>query len=290
MTALDLILRLLNAVLMLGIPCVLALGLYRRGKAGFRPIWIGAAAFILSQVGHIPFNQFIMLPLLETRGISPSVQEGLSLLILGVAAGLSAGLFEEIARYLALKYWLKKEHNDFLPIKYGVGHGGVEAILTGLLALYAFIQVMVMAGEGALSSFGPEQAALIQSQLDAYWAVPWGQSLLGAWERISAIIFHIGASIMVYKSIREKNPAWLLNAVLGHTALNAFAVIFVSKMNIVLLEGIIFLFAIGWLAWAWMIRVQEPDLLVPVQPPLPEVSFQAPQITPSQIEESRYDE
>ena len=69
MTTLNVILRILNAALMLGIPCFLALKIYRRGMGGFKPIWIGAAAFVLSQVGHIPFNQFVMLPLLETNGI-----------------------------------------------------------------------------------------------------------------------------------------------------------------------------------------------------------------------------
>ncbi len=290
MTIPAVITRLLNAVLMLGIPCFLALKLYRRGKGRFRPIWIGAAAFILSQVGHIPFNQFVMLPLLESNGISSLSQEGTPLLILGIAAGLSAGMFEETTRYLVMKFWLKRDHNDFLPVKYGVGHGGVEAVLTGLLVLYAFVQVMALGGDGALASFDPEQITLIQSQLEAYWAVPWQYSLLGAWERVSAMSFHVGASIMVYKSIREKKPGWLLIALLGHTVFNAFAVILGTKMDLVLLEGILFLFAAGWLVWAWLIRVREPDLLDPVQAPLPEVRFKAPQITSDQIEESRYDE
>ncbi len=268
----------------------MALKLYRRGKGSFRPIWIGAAAFILSQVGHIPFNQFVMLPLLEANGISPSGQDGASLLVLGIAAGLSAGIFEEITRYFVMKSWLKGEHNDFLPVKYGVGHGGIEAVLTGLLVLYAFVQVMVLGGEGALSAFDPEQVDLIQSQLEAYWAVPWHYSLLGAWERVSAMSFHVGASIMVYKSIREKKPGWLLIALLGHTVLNAFVVVLAPKLDLVLLEGVLFLFAAGWLAWAWLVRVQEPDLLEPHQSPLPEVRFRTPQITSDQIEESRYDE
>jgi len=290
MTIPSIIIRLVNIVLMLGIPCFLALKLYRRGKGSFRPIWIGAAAFILSQVGHIPFNQFVMLPLLEANGIPASAQEGVSLLVLGVAAGLSAGVFEESTRYLVMKFWLKREHNDFLPVKYGLGHGGIEAVLTGALALYAFIQVMVLGGDGALLSFDPEQITLIKSQLEAYWAVPWQYSLLGAWERVSAMSFHVGASIMVYKSIREKKPGWLLIALLGHTVLNAFVVIMAPMMDLVLLEGILFLFAAGWLVWAWMIRVREPDLLDPVLAPLPEVRFSAPKITSNQIEESRYDE
>jgi uncharacterized membrane protein YhfC len=290
MTTLNVILRIINATLMLGIPCFLALKIYRQGKGGFKPIWIGAAAFVLSQVGHIPFNQFIMLPLLEAAGFPPSAGEGMALIVLGIAAGFSAGIFEEVTRYLVLRFWLKREHDNLLPIKYGVGHGGIEAILTGALALLAFVQVMVLSGDGALASFDPEQLSLVQSQIEAYWAVPWQQSLLGALERVSAMAFHIGASIMVYKSIREKKPSWFMIALLGHAALDAFVVIFASKLDLVLLEGIMFLFASGWLYWSWMIRVQEPDLPEPDLAPMPEVRLQERQITSDEIEESRYDE
>jgi hypothetical protein len=81
----------------------------------------------------------------------------------------------------------------------------------------------------------------------------------------------------------------LIIAVLGHTAINAFAVIFASKMDIVLLEGLIFLFGTGWLVWAWLIRPRDLDRLDPVLPPPPKVLFQESQITSNQIEESRYE-
>ena len=236
MTIPAVILRVLNAVLMLGIPCFLALKLYRRGKGSFRPIWIGAAAFILSQVGHIPFNQFVLLPVLEGWGIGEG-QSGWQLLALGAALGLSAGIFEEAARYVVFRYWLVKNSNTMLPVKYGVGHGGIEAFLVGILTLFTLIQVMTLGGEGSLSSFPPEQAELIQSQIAAYWDIPWQLALLGAWERVSALAFHIGASLMVYKSIREKNPAWLAVAIIGHATFNAFAVIFSRQLDFVLLTS-----------------------------------------------------
>ena len=273
---------------MIGIPIVAALWVYRRGKEGFRPIWIGAAAFILSQVGHIPFNQYLMIPGLTFLGIDVTAQSGISLWVLGVAAGLSAGLFEEITRYLVLKFWLKKNPHTLLPLKYGIGHGGVEALLLGLLALYALVQVMVLRGEGVVAALGPEQAALVATQLEAFWAVPWYHSLLGALERISAMAFHIGASILVYKSVQTKNLIYLIIAILGHTLLNAFAVVAVKQMDFILLEGILLAFAASWLYWTWKIREivpeEESDSPVP-----PQVQVSAAQISPEQIDESKYD-
>ena len=273
---------------MIGIPVVAALLIFKRGKSGFRPIWIGAAVFVLSQVGHIPFNQFLMVPGLKALGVDIAIQEGISLWVLGAAAGLSAGVFEEIARYLALKFWLKKDAHTLLPIKYGIGHGGVEALLLGLLALFALVQVMVLGGEGAVDLLPPDQVELAQTQLAAYWAVPWYYSLLGAAERISAMMFHIGASILVYKTVRSKKPIYLIIAVLGHMLLDAFAVIAVQQLDLVLMEAVIFVFAAGWLYWAWRIREIDPE--EGLELPVPDqVQISAAKVTSEQIDESRYD-
>jgi len=274
---------------MVGIPCLLAVILIRRGNDGFRPIGIGVAAFVLSQVGHIPFNQFVLLPALEGWGIGLS-QPGWKLLVMGIAVGFSAGIFEETARYLSFRVWLNKEPNTLLPIKYGVGHGGIEAFLLGILTLYALIQVLTLGGESSLDSFSSEQADLIRAQILAYWDVPWQHLLLGAWERVSAMIFHIGASLMVYKSVRKKKPGWLAIAVLGHTLLNAFAVISSQKMDIVLVESILFIFSLGWLFWAWTLREREDEELMTDLPLPGEMRLQIQRITAEQLEESRYDE
>ena len=273
---------------MIGIPVAAALLIYKRGKSGFRPIWIGAAVFVLSQVGHIPFNQFLMIPGLRALGVDVAAQGGISLWVLGAAAGLSAGFFEEVARFLALKFWLKKDIQTLLPLKYGVGHGGVEALLLGLFALFALVQVVVLGGEGAVDLLPPEQVELARTQLAAYWAVPWYHSLLGAAERISAMAFHIGASILVYKSVRTKNYLYLLIAVIGHAVLDAFAVIGVKHLDFLILEGVLFVFAAGWLYWAWKIREIDPEegLNLPVPD---QVQISAARVTEEQIDESRYD-
>lgn len=289
MTIVGLILRILNSLLMIGIPCLLVVILVRRGSGGFRTIGIGLAGFVLSQVGHIPFNQFVLLPVLEGWGIGVK-QSGWQLLVLGVALGLSAGIFEEAARYVAFRYWLVKNPNTMLPVKYGVGHGGIEALLLGILTLFALIQVMTLGGEGSLSSFPPEQAELIQTQIAAFWDVPWQQSLLGAWERVSALAFHIGASLMVYKSVRGKNLVWLVIAVIGHAMFNAFAVIFSQQLDFVLLESILFVIALGWLYWSWSVRVIELEQPHPDQPLPGKPHLTTQRITPEQLEESRYDE
>jgi len=289
MNGFSIFLRVLNAVLMIGVPCLAGYFLVRRGRGGIRPIGIGALGFILSQVGHIPFNQFLMLPGLERLGVDLAAGSGRPLLVLGISVGLSAGVFEEVTRYVLFRTWLKSDSGEFTPWKYGIGHGGIEAVFAGLLASLALVQVLVLAGEEAISIIPADQMEMVRSQIEAYWAVPWQHSLLGAWERVSALLFHLGASVFVYKSAREKNVAWLLAALLGHTALDAFAVIVVRRMDILLLEALVFVFALVWFGWAWIVRPRGSveDGLAP--PPPAQIRLGDPQITSEQIDESRYD-
>lgn len=289
MSNIGIFLRILNGVLMIGIPCLAGFFLVRRGKGGFRPFGIGVVGFVLSQVGHIPFNSYLLLPGLERWGIDLAAQAGGDLLVFGVSVGLSAGLFEELTRYLVFRFWLRRDLAASTPWKYGIGHGGVEAILTGLLALYALIQVLALSGEGVLAGFPSDQVDLIRSQVDAYWAVPWHQSLLGAWERISALLFHLGASVFVYKSVLEKNLLWLLVAILGHTGFNAFAVIASTKMDILLLEALLFAFSGAWVIWAWFVRPKEETEGELDPPPSSEIKLSASLVTSEDLEESRYD-
>ena len=288
MTNLGIFLRILNSALMVGIPVVAALYFWRKGKLGFRPIWIGALVFVLSQVGHIPFNQFLMMPGLSALGIDLAAGSGVSLWVLGLAAGLSAGVFEEFARYFAFRYWLNKEPHSLLPIKYGVGHGGIEAIILGLFTVAALVQVLIFRDESAFAALPPDQIELARSQIEAYWAVPMGQLLLGAWERVSAMLFHVGASILVYKSVRTRNWIWLVVAILGHTMLNTIAVIGVKSMDFVLLEAILFLFALVWLYWTWQVREGDPPEEIIPEPPAP-VQIMESQATQDQLDESKYE-
>ncbi len=288
MTGWAIFIRLLNGILMIGIPFAAAILLIRRSKEGFRVVGIGVAGFILSQVGHLPFNQFLLLPGLQRWGVDLTAQAGGSLWALGVAAGLSAGLFEELTRYLIFRFWLRQESGAYVPWKYGIGHGGVEAVLTGGLALFALIQVLALGGEGALAGFPADQAEVIRSQLDTYWSVPWHLSLLGAWERVSALLFHLGASVFVYKAVREKNLLWFLVALLGHAAIDGFAVIAVKQMDLLLIELLIFIFGLIWAIWAWFVRPQGGQKRT-LDPPPPKLNLSARKITREQMEESRYE-
>lgn len=97
--------HLLNGLLMIAMPIGLAIYLTSRWNLGGRIWWIGAATFLLSQVAHIPFNWGIGKLLNQTGMVAwdPKFQ----LIFNAVFLGLSAGIFEEGARYLVLRWWAK---------------------------------------------------------------------------------------------------------------------------------------------------------------------------------------
>ena len=50
-------------------------------------------------------------------------------IIYSLYGGLMAGIFEETGRYFSFKWFLKKENRIQDGVSYGIGHGGIEAML-----------------------------------------------------------------------------------------------------------------------------------------------------------------
>jgi uncharacterized membrane protein YhfC len=287
--AIKILFRVLNIGGMVGFPFLVWWWVSCRGKGKVQPALIGAAGFILSQIGHIPFNQFLLVPWLNSLGL-PASQEITGLALFAFFVGLSAGVFEEGVRWLVFRFWLREGRDPYQAVLYGIGHGGVEAFLVAGIALLALVQVLVLGGEGGMDLLSGADQSLVREQITAYWAVPAGRSLLGAWERISAVLFQIGASLFVYRAVRLRQPVWALVAVAGHTVLDGFAVFAVQRLDLITLEVVVFLAAAAWLAWAWVARVEiersAPDQPQPIpQKDLPVVGH----VTREQLEDSRYD-
>jgi uncharacterized membrane protein YhfC len=212
-------LYILNALLMIGIPIALALVLAGRYGLAWRLYLIGAATFVLSQVGHIPFNML----LLNGSVLAPANQWPLP--VLAVTLGLSAGLFEEIARYLVYRYWIRSARSWRDAVMFGAGHGGGEAVIFGVLAAISTINLLALSGKD-LSTLGlpPDQLAVLRAQLQAFQNAPWYAALLGAVERVFAITFHVAAAVLVLQVFRRRNALWLVAAIIWHTILNAVAI------------------------------------------------------------------
>jgi uncharacterized membrane protein YhfC len=235
-------------LVVIALPIVVA----QRFQVVYKPGWglfgIGAATFIGSQVLHIPFNLLV-----QQSGILPEETAVFTnLLIVALFLGASAGLFEEGTRYLTYRFWAKEARSWRQGVMMGLGHGGIEAIL--LVGLGGLINVLVFAAwqnGGMQSIVPPEQAELMQAQVDALFATPWYIVPMGLVERVIAILFHVAASLLVMQVLVRNQWRYWFAAFGLHTALNATAVILVQLLSerfgensALLIEAALALFAI----------------------------------------------
>lgn len=274
------------------IALAIGLGIFitRKFELGWKLFWIGGAVFILSQVFHIPFNLLVLNPLLgEVRGAQ--ISEVLKSAVTAIVLGLSAGLFEEGARYLMYRFWTKNARTWKEGLLLGAGHGGMEAILLGALVLLTFIQMYAMRGSDLSMMVPAEQLELAQQQIDAYWSVTWYDSLLGALERAFALPCQIAFSALVLQVFVRKQFRWLFFAIGWHTLVDAVAVFAVGQWGYYITEALIAILAVASVAILFSLRTQEEMPPVEVSPSSLPSQTQLPELdlTSESIETTRYE-
>jgi uncharacterized membrane protein YhfC len=283
----------LNALLIIAMPVGLAIYLTRKFKLSWKLWWIGGFTFILSQVAHIPFNFLVLNPQLRALGES-SLPEPLPLVLTALALGLSAGLFEEFARYGMYRWWAKDARSWGRGLLLGAGHGGMEAILLGVLVLYGFLQLLALRNADLATVVPVDQLALAKAQVEAYWSANWYDSLLGALERAFTIPFQIAASVLVLQVFIRKQMRWLWLAVAWHTIVDAGAVAAVPNIGPYLTEALIGVFALISLFIIFRLRqpepIEPPEVdLTPLPPPLSAAVLKPVEESDTTLEHSRYD-
>ncbi|MFC2063643.1 YhfC family glutamic-type intramembrane protease [Chloroflexota bacterium] len=236
------VLRTVNAVLMILFPIAAAAFFINRYKSYWRLWIIGGSLFVISQLGHIPFNYFAGKILNNTNLVLWDRNQ--QILFNAVFLGLSAGVWEETSRYLGYKIWMKKPKLWREGFILGLGHGSFEAIILGFLSLYVLLQ-MVAFKETDLSLLVPlDQVDLTFRTIQAYWNVDWYDSFLGIMERLLTIPIHVLISILIIQVFKRSKLIWLFGAILFHALIDASVVLLISYSTIYITEGLLALFAL----------------------------------------------
>ena len=243
---------LLNVLGMILLPILLAFYLTRKFSLPWKLVLAGAVTFVASQILHIPF--VYGLTALFNNGVL-SIPEAWTTLFNAVVLGLLAGIFEETARWILFKFSLKNVKSWAEGVLVGVGHGGVEAVLLGVLALVSVVSMIAMRNAD-LSSFGipPDQMELARQQLDEFWSTPVYMAFLGLLERAFAISLHLSLSVMVLFSVVYRKPVWFWIALLWHAAVDALAVYFLPIIGALGIEAVIGVCAVISLAILFWLR------------------------------------
>lgn len=254
--------HLFNGLLMLAMPMGLAIYLTHHWKLGWGLWFIGAATFILSQVGHIPFNAAVSAILNRTAMVNWSKPN--QLIFNAIFLGLSAGLFEELARYGMFRWWAKDARSWRKGVLAGAGHGGVEALILGVLVFIAFMQLAVYRNIDLSTVVPAAQLEAAKAQVTAYWSATWYAALLGAVERAFTIPVQIALSVIVLQTFTRKQWFWVWLAVLYHAVVDASTVYLLKPLGIYWTEALIGGFAVLSIIIIFSLRQPEPDNPEPV--------------------------
>lgn len=164
-----------------------------------------------------------------------------------IYAGFAAGIFEETARLLGFKFLIRVSENESIDtgISYGLGHGGIEAVIIGGLSAIGNLTMSLMHNSGALSSAadtltGSELEAVNES-IRLLTATPSYMFLMSGFERMVALVLQISLSLFVLKAVSQKKWLWFLYAILIHAGVDMFAVLYGLGVitNVFVLEGVL---------------------------------------------------
>lgn len=279
--------HLLNGLLMIAMPIGLAIYLTRRWKLGWGLWFIGAGTFILSQVGHIPFNSAAGALLNRTAMVNWSKPN--QLIFNAIFLGLSAGLFEELFRYGMFRWWAKDARSWRKGVLAGAGHGGVEAIILGILVLYSFMQLAAYRNVDLATIVPAAQLEVAQGQITTYWSATWYASLLGALERFFTIPVQIAFSVIVMQTFTRKQWFWVWLAVLYHALIDASVVYLLQPLGMYGVEALAGGFAVLSVIIIFSLRQPEPDNPQPVSvSPMPMPKLEPMEETPDNLDNSKY--
>ena len=217
-------------LLMIAIPVLFFVYWRRKHKAQTNIPWLiaGAVGFIVSArvlelgvhyvciVANNPVSRFI------NGNTAAFVLYGITM----------AGVFEECGRHIVLRYIMKKNRTRENAVLYGIGHGGIEmlAILLPSMITYLVIAVLFSQGdvEHALRSLKitEENAAAALPSVQAAAAFDFAMMAMNVIERLLAMLFHIGLTVIVYYGVLHAKKTCLPMAVLLHMLMDLFAALY----------------------------------------------------------------
>lgn len=187
-----------------------ALGaVYALYKRSLIPFVLGALAFTISQV-------LIRLPLLNwisEHSVTYQLWSVTQPFLIVAILSFSAGIFEELARWLAMRY-VMRQRDLKAGLAFGIGHGGIEAFLIVGLPVLLSSNLMMQAADYYLSGF----------------------------ERLCAMTVHICLSLIVLTAVKKGKLVYVLYAILFHGLIN-FAISSLSMLSTIIVAELVMLLA-----------------------------------------------
>lgn len=206
-----------------------------------KPMWFGVLAFFVSQI-------CLRLPILSALGkqswFLAFAKQNTTVYLIALA--FTAGLFEETARYAGARFCLKPAERGYRDaVAFGLGHGFCECILIVGLTEVSNLATCLLLNSGALSPSGTAGAPIAAAM--AKLTAP--LILMAVWERVSTVMFHLAATVLVFRGVRDHQIGWYFLALAAHTVVDSVPSL-IAGSNMLLLESVSFLISLLLLIFA----------------------------------------
>ena len=188
----------MSAILSIGVPIALFFVVRKRYGKGFLPVFLGIAGFF---VFTVILKQTLHWLVLDTGVIVPMERPFLYMLY----AAFTVGVLDETARFVSFHLLKKRRTGLGVALKYGIGHGGMEAFIIGGAPMISSIALGILlnmvGAEGLAQVYGPdvlEIAATAPSLL-----------FLSGVESMLALAIQISLSVIVFYAVYRSRKLWL---------------------------------------------------------------------------------
>lgn len=209
-------------------PLLLLVFLGVRKKISPVPVVVGALAFFISQI-------VLRIPMINALSAQQWFQTfaASQLIVYLLILSFTAGLFEESARLVGVRFFCRKHRAYTDAISFGLGHGFCEAILlVGFTHLNSLIYaVMINTGTfSILTETSPQAAEQITTALMSAQA---STIYLAVLERVFAVLFHMFATMLIFQGVnRRRSFLYYVLAVLAHTLFNFVSALLTQYVSI----------------------------------------------------------
>lgn len=216
-----------------GLPIGLLLYAMNKLKAKMISFWIGAATFV---VFALVLEQLLHIGMINQFG------EALTgnILIKAIYGGLAAGIFEEVGRFISMKLFMKRFLNKENAFMYGVGHGGIEAmIIVGLTTVSNLISAcMINTGlmEKSLELLDSDIKQQTIDQLSLLWTTSPVDFYMAGVERVVAITLHLSLSYIVYRAVKDGKIQLLFLSIALHAFADFVTVMVAGYASVIVVE------------------------------------------------------
>ncbi len=219
------------------LPFALCYIIWKRTKAKVSSYFIAWLIFLIFVLG---LEQLVHTIVLKTS-FGTAIQQNLGMY--AFYGGFTAALFEEVGRFLAMKYVMKNRLDKYNALMFGAGYSGFEALVVTAMTYVNNITVSMMIQNGTfeqlLQDMTVEQQQETISGLSGLWTMAPYQFFMGGVERIFAMIVQISLSIIVYKAVKDSKPTFFITAFLIHLVVDFVSIVAGSTFPIIAAELVI---------------------------------------------------